>query len=252
MTAGVYALGLGNFLPAPLVNVACRSISNRLDGTSAMRGALSGGLDQLSDLLAVSLVAIPAILAIFFSEPSIYLWGAPLAIIAGGGAVLIIRRLAVLTGTYSFGARALEVASQLQIRSLLQIYAFSIARVVNLHLITLAIHAATDTANVTAVLISVPIVTLAIAALMLPGGIGVSEWSFSAVFAFFAIPTAEIVVFVLANRIVLTGISVLLLIFAILFSFLRLSSGGRKQLGPEHSANRSNETVPRKQERDEK
>ena len=229
MTAGVYALGLGNFLPAPLVNVACRGISNRLSGTSAMRGALSGGLDQLSDLLAVSLVAIPAIAALIFGDPAIYLLGAPLMILFGAGLLMFIQRTQAIARSSAPPTIAIEVTSKLRARGLMQIYVLSIARVANLHLITLAIHAATDTASVLAVIVSVPIVTLAIAAFMLPGGIGVSEWSFSAVFGVMGIPPEEIVIFVLSNRIVLTGTSVFLLVLAILVGFIRLSRASEEQ-----------------------
>src|SRR5256885_13586009 len=62
--------------------------------------------------------------------------------------------------------------------------------------ITLLIHFATGAATVGATIIAIPLVTVAISLAMLPGGLGVSEWSFSAVFAAMRINPGDIVLFV--------------------------------------------------------
>jgi hypothetical protein len=68
------------------------------------------------------------------------------------------------------------------------------------------------------------LITIAISAAMLPGSFGISEWSFSAVFAGFDVPRADTVQFVLANRLLLSSVSIALALIAIAAlstSFLR-------------------------------
>lgn len=227
MITGLFALGFGMFLPSPIVNVICRSLSNRVAGASAIRGAVSGGIDQLSDFFTVALVAVPAVAALLVGLPKIYFIGAPLALLAGFVLVFFAPTWLVWAGS-TFGQPQLRQLPQLERGLLFQIYAISILRVINLNLITLAIYAATGAATISAVLVSVPLVTLAIAAAMLPGGLGVTEWSFSAVFSTFGVPASEIVIFVLANRIVLSAISLALLILAFLAAALIFSRKGAK------------------------
>ena len=228
MVAGLFALGLGALLPAPIVNMACRGLSNRIRGTSAIRGAVSGGIDQISDFLTVTLVAGPALFAFWTSNIVAYAIGAPAALLAGG---ILLFFAPTMLHTIKIFPRAVALASPLlkDRKLLLHAYGISIVRVINLNLITLMIHFATGAATVSAVLISVPLATLAIALSMLPGGIGASEWSFSTVFAGLGVGTDAIVLFVLANRIVLTSLSIILLFVAIVFASISLmgnSSGG--------------------------
>lgn len=207
---GAFALGLGTFLPSPVMNVACRGFANRISGTSGLRGAFSGGVDQVADLAAVMLLAIPAALAFLQQDVAIYWLGVPVAAVAGLAALMAVPMLMQFALRRWRFALLEQIAPLAQGPVLLRIYVISLARVVNLTAMTLAIHAMTGTASAGAVAVAVPLVTVAISAAMLPGAFGISEWSFSAVFAGLGVPRGDIVLFVLANRLVLTGLSLLL------------------------------------------
>lgn len=198
---GAWALGLGTFLPGPIANVTCRGISNRLTGASGLRGAVGGGIDQLADIAIALLFAVPATLAFFARSPLLYVAGCAVAAPTGWVACGLVSKLAA-------GLPAGFARIGLSSRLLCGIYAFTLLRFLNLSAITVMIHFATGAATLGATLISVPLVTLAISAAMLPGGFGVAEWSFTGVFAGLGIPADEITVFVLANRIILTTIGV--------------------------------------------
>lgn len=212
--AGAIALGLGTFLPAPLINVACRGFANRISGTSGLRGAFSGGIDQLADLAVVGLIAIPAIIA--FLRRDLALFAAGAVAMAVLGLLLTLTAPALIRWALTRFAGTERVATLTSRPLLLKIYGISLLRVGNLIVMTLAVHAASGAATATAVIIGVPLVTLAISAAMLPGGFGVSEWSFSAVFAHFGVTKGEIVLFVLANRIILTGLSLTVALVVVL------------------------------------
>ena len=244
---GAFALGLGTFLPAPIVNVACRGLANRVNGASGMRGVLSGAIDQLADLAMVVLLTLPAAIALLYGNVEIYFWGGPAILLFVFG---LIRFSPNLLGNYILPFR-IPKGDQLgrlaNRRLVTTLYGISFLRVVNLTLMTLLVHAAVGTGSAAVVIVSIPLVTLAISAAMLPGAIGVSEWSFSAVFAAFGVASGDIVLFVLANRIVLTALYLLLaLIILALFTLVRRRSVERPSLGamsnemddPEHRESR--------------
>jgi len=211
--AGGLALGLGTFLPAPVVNIACRSLTNRVNGMSSLRGALSGLADQLADLAVIALLAVPAAIALNYRDLGFFLGGALAATLLG---LAIVIQLPKLVHTQYYPIQ-LQKAAPLFERSLLfKIYGISLLRVANLVVMTLAIHAAVGAASISAIVIGTPLITLAISIAMLPGAIGASEWSFSAVFSAYGIPKADIVIFVLANRVVLTGLSLLLMLIVLI------------------------------------
>lgn len=213
---GAFALGLGTFLPAPMVNVACRGVANRLSGASGLRGALSGGIDQLADLAIVALLAIPGAIGLLYHDVSIYYWGGACILLLGFALIQLLPAILSVV-KLPFRIPGLKPLARLADRRLLAaLYGISLLRVANLTLMTLMIHAATGTATITAVVIAIPLVTLAISAAMLPGAFGVSEWSFSAVFGTLGIASTDIVLFVLANRIILTALSLLLALAALI------------------------------------
>lgn len=218
VAVGAFALGLGTFLPAPLINVFCRSLANKVSGTSALRGALSGSIDQAADFAAVLLLAGPATLAIALNDVEWYFILSPVAILAALAAIWAAPAI----------ARRLSACRHIPPRSLillvdrpllLTISGVSLLRTGNLVLMTLAVHWMTGAASTMAIIVGVPLVTVAISLAMLPGSFGISEWSFSAVFAAFGTPPDEIVLFVLANRLVLTTLS---LVFAAVMTGLML------------------------------
>lgn len=214
--ASTFALGLGTFLPAPVINVICRSLANRFSGASGLRGALSGGIDQVTDLAMVVLVAIPAAIAFLRNDLGLYIWGVSLVLLLGLGLILVLPGIIGSVFPH-FAFPGLGRIEALVDRPLLfKLYGISMLRVLNLTLMTLAIHAATGAGTVPAIIIGVPLVTLAISATMLPGAFGVSEWSFSAVFSSFGVSRGDIVLFVLANRTVLTGLSLTLALLVLL------------------------------------
>lgn len=210
---GAVALGLGTFLPSPIITVACRGFANRIRGSSGSRGALSGAVDQAADLAVVVLMALPAGLAFVRRDITIYLAGVPLMVLVGLLGLLLMPKLLCIIRLPPWLARLDGVASPAIRPLLLKLYGISLTRVANLTLMTLAIWAATGAASVNALVIAVPLVTLAISAAMLPGAFGISEWSFSAVLLGMGIERREIILFVLANRIILTALSLLLAIF---------------------------------------
>lgn len=225
---GAFSLGLGTFLPSPMVNIACRGLANRVSGASGVRGAISGGIDQIADFSIIILLTIPAAIAFFHRDLGLYLMGA--AAMALLGLVLIFTLPAIVRVVLpDFLIRALDRITPLVDRPLLlKLYGISLLRVANLTLMTLAIHAATGTASVAAVVIGVPLVTLAISIVMLPGALGVSEWSFSTVFSSFGVAGDDIVLFVLANRIVLTSLSLTLALLVFLAMARALLSGDKE------------------------
>ena len=211
-TSGAIALGLGTFLPSFLTNIAARAISNRLRGDNAVRGAVSGTLDQLTDLAVVVLFVPAAILGVFWHSLPLYLAG---VVVTGGLGFLWLRVAPPIARAFArIGvARHLGDASQRLARRdvLLPIYALSLLRFFCLTAITLLVHFATGAATVSATVIAIPLVTLAISLAMLPGGLGVSEWSFSAVFAAMGIAHGAVVLFVLGNRILLSVMALFLM-----------------------------------------
>jgi uncharacterized membrane protein YbhN (UPF0104 family) len=66
---------------------------------------------------------------------------------------------------------------------------------------------------------------------MLPGAFGASEWSFSAVLAQYGLGGAEIVRFVLANRILLTLGPVLIAVVVVICLVARRSGGASRESG---------------------
>lgn len=227
--AGAFSLALGTFLPSPAINIVCRGLANRVSGTSGLRGAISGGIDQIADLAVVTLVTIPAAIAFLRHDLGLYLMGTTTVALLGLGLLLALPTNVRLVFPHFLIPALDRIAPLVNRPLLLKLYGISLLRVVNLTLMTLAIHAATDTATVAAVVIGVPLVTLAISAAMLPGALGVSEWSFTAVFSSFDVAASDIVLFVLANRIVLTSLSLtlaLLVLLAIAPALLRQGKEG--------------------------
>lgn len=204
---GAYAQGLGTFLPSPLVNVVCRGLANRLNGASGLRGAVSGGIDQIADFAIILLMAVPAAFAFVRRDAQTYYLGVALMLPVG---LLITMLLPVVARSIRLPRplrRKGEILSRLDQPVLLKLYGISLMRLAGLTLMNVVIHAAIGAATMPAILVGVPLVALATSVAMLPGAFGVSEWSFSVVFAGFSIAGDDIVLFVLANRILLTGVS---------------------------------------------
>jgi hypothetical protein len=215
--AGGLALGLGTVLPAPIVNVACRGAANRLSGGSGVRGAVSGGFDQVADFAVTVLLAIPAALALAIGDVRYYLAGAAVALVVGLAAVYPLPALARSPILPAWARRHAHLPLFSQRAVLFKVYAISALRLTNLTLLTVMVHFASGAGTVETVLVAVPLVTLAISVSMLPGAFGASEWSFSAVFVRYGLGSAEIVRFVLANRILLTLGSVAIAVMVVVF-----------------------------------
>lgn len=203
---GAIALALGTFLPPPIIYVACRGLTNRVNGTNPIRGAISGAIDQGADFALVSMMAFPAFVALWMKDLTIFALGALAMALIGFSALLILPQLRWVAELLRRG----RLGGLGRREILLKIYGLSLMRMVNLVAITLMIGVACSVESIEAIIIGVPLVTLAISIAMLPGAIGVSEWSFSAVFAAFALPDADIVTFVLANRLILTSCGIVL------------------------------------------
>jgi uncharacterized membrane protein YbhN (UPF0104 family) len=212
--AGAIAMGLGTILPSVAVNIASRGVANRVRGASGLRGALSGGIDQSADLFVILLLVIPALFSVAQKDLRVFLIGALIMLIAGTVVILslptILQKPALLRRIPQLG----RVMPLTRWPLLVKIYGISLLRVGNLTLMTISIHFACGAASVPAVIMSVPLVTVAIVAAMLPGGVGISEWSFSAVFTVLGVSRDEIVVFSLTNRILLTALPIVLMVIA--------------------------------------
>ena len=222
--SGAWALGLGTFLPGPLANVVCRGVSNRFSGSSGLRGAVSGGLDQIADVSIVALFAIPAAIAFIAHSPGTYVAGAILAALVGWKISAALSADKPLRLTRYLTRKVPGIEPMFTPGLLRRIYALSLMRLLNLTAITLMIHVASAAASFGATLVSVPLVTLAISAAMLPGSFGVAEWSFTGVFARFGVPNYEIASFVLANRLILTTLGIAIGLLAALFTIRRLGA----------------------------
>jgi hypothetical protein len=224
--AGGLALGLGTFLPAPIVNVASRGLTNKMTGNSAVRGAVSGGLDQAADFGITVLLAIPAGLALALGNAGIYAMGAPAMLVAGLLAMSAVPWLARSAWLPACAMRFADLALFSQTAELRKVYGISVLRLVNLSLITVMVGYACGAGTIWSLLIAVPLVALAVSVAMLPGALGSSEWSFSAVLGQYGLGAADIVRFILANRVLLTLAYLaiaLVVVIAIVGSGLRAS-----------------------------
>lgn len=206
-TTGALAQALGTFLPSPLVHAACRGMANRMNGENGLRGAFSGGLDQLADFAVVLLMAVPAAFALAYRDIDIYLLGAALIALIGLGLTILLPALCRSFRRFSICRGKAAILLRFDHPILLKLYGISLLRLANLTGMNLVVHAAIGTATIDAILVGVPLVALATSVAMLPGAFGVSEWSFSAIFDGFGVDPVGIVLFVLANRILFTGVS---------------------------------------------
>lgn len=209
-TSGAIAMGLGTFLPAPVMNVACRSLANRFAGASGSRGAVSGTVDQLSDFVVSAWLAVPAALAMWQNDVRIYFWGIPVMIMAGFAGIFPLMRAKPLLQRYWPLDSKGWIVLLLSRTALFRIYAIALLRLANLTLITIAVHFASGAASPSALAVAVPLVTVATAVAMLPGSIGAAEWSFSAVLRHLGVAPHAIINFVLANRVLLTALPLVL------------------------------------------
>lgn len=209
ITSGL-ALGLGTVLPGPVASIACRSASNRIMGGNAIRGAVGGGLDQFADFAMVCFFVPAALVAIYWNSLAVY--GFSCCVLAVIGWLLITRRRPGHPGVFANWLVHKWPRSEALFTPGLAsaMYRYSLVRFVCLSLITLMVHYASGAASATGALVAVPLVTVAISIAMLPGAFGVSEWSFSGVLALLATPQGEIAVFVLANRLILTGLALVI------------------------------------------
>lgn len=208
--SGAFALGLGTILPSPIVNITCRALANRYAGSSSIRGALSGTLDQLADFAVALLFAIPAVIALHQRDISLYLVGSAAAAVIGVTALAPLAAVGKWAASHNRHSWWRQIAPLLDRKILARLYGISLMRLANATFMNLLIQSATGAATASAVTIAVPIVTVATSVAMLPGAIGISEWSFSKTFSAFEIANPDIVTFVLANRILLTTLSVFL------------------------------------------
>ncbi len=220
---GTFALGLGAFLPSPLVNILCRALANRYARASSLRGAVSGGLDQLSDLVIVVLLSGPALAAFLVRDLKVYLWGGAATLVAGA-AIAFVTPWLLRTLPFGIVQRIFPLFRWSLLRRL---YGLSILRVLNLTLMNILICQAVGAESLSAVLIAVPLVMLATSIAMLPGAIGVSEWSFSGIFSGMGISNASIIPFVLGNRILLTILSLSLALIALAATSFALTRKAR-------------------------
>ena len=208
--AGAIALGLGTFLPGFVTNVAARSVSNRIAGNGAVRGAVSGTIDQLSDLAVVALFIPAAILGIMSRSLSLYFLASIISAAIGYSALGVFP--AILKALGRLSSRVDQASAGLiRTTTLRTIYALSLLRFTCLTAMTLLIHFATGAGTASAAILAVAPVTVAVSLAMLPGGLGISEWSFSAVFTALGVDPQQIVLFVLGNRIILTAIALMLM-----------------------------------------
>lgn len=211
LAVGGLALGLGTLLPGPVVNIACRSIANRVTGMSSLRGAISGTVDQLADLAVIAMLAVPSALALKYPDVTFFLGSALGTSLFG---LIILALLQKFLKTQNFPKKLEDLSKLFEKQLLLKVYGISLLRAINLVIINLAIYASVGTASIPSIVMGVPLIALAMSVAMLPGAIGVSEWSFSAVFSVFGIAHEDIVIFVLANRVLLTGLSLLMMLIA--------------------------------------
>jgi len=219
-TAGAVALGLGTFLPGFVTNVAARALSNRIDGGGAARGAVSGSIDQLSDLAIVFLILPAALLGIALNSLPAFAVAAAAICGIGYAALGFATTVLELLGKFSPRARRASV-SIADLPKLRFIYGLSLLRFACLTAITLLIHVATGAGTASAAILAVAPVTVAVSVAMLPGGLGISEWSFSAVFSALGVDQQQAVLFVLGNRIILSIAAMALMTLAALASSFR-------------------------------
>lgn len=218
-TVGAIALGLGTVLPGPLTNIGSRALSNRLGGNDAIRGAVSGTIDQLADL-AIALLFIPAAI-IGVATQSVSLYAAAIAASSAAGFAMLSVAKSLLAHVSRLSLRRRQVEALARTGALRPIYWLSLLRFACLTAITMLVHFATGAATLSAVIIAIPLVTVAISIAMLPGGFGVSEWSFSAVFATLGVKHEQIVTFVLGNRILLSAGALLVMSVAAALASVR-------------------------------
>lgn len=231
-TSGAIAMGLGTFLPAPAMSVLCRSLANKLAGNSGGRGAASGILDQLCDFVTYAWLAIPAIFAVINQEPASFLFLAPITVALGWPVLLLLSRSEPWIGKRLPSFASTWVGLLISKKTLFRIYAISVLRMINVTAITVLIGLSVQAPiSALALSVSVPLVSIANALVMLPGAIGVAEWSFTAVLSHIGTAEQAIVRFVLANRIILTALPMFVAIAVPLFVTLQKTPRGEREAG---------------------
>lgn len=203
--AAAAATAIGQFLPSPLANAVTRGASNRVhEGKGFRRGLLSSIWEQAFDIYVALALSVAAAVAIGVDKPG---WFAPSAVLAAAAAALPLLLLTPLSKLHYFRRPAPRVDTQLLCTELsLKLFGLSILRFGTLALITIAVAAAANTAiSPIQLVIAVPLVTAATAISMIPGGLGATEWSFTAVLSAQGVGHEAVLAFVLANRLILTG-----------------------------------------------
>lgn len=208
--SGAIAMALGTVLPAPLMSVLCRSLATKIAGAGGRRGALSGLLDQLCDLAICLWFAIPAVIAIIVEDVPGFPLFALIAAVLGLAFVLLLSWLASSLTRHRFPALYEWLASLCRPRNMVVIYLTSVMRAGNLVVLALLISLTSEPIDLVALAVAVPIVAVTNALAMFPGAFGVSEWGFSLVLAHVGVAQNAIISFLLANRVILTGLPMLL------------------------------------------
>lgn len=221
--SGAIAMGLGTFLPAPLMGVACRSIANKMVGTSSLRGALSGTLDQFSDFAIYAWIAIPALLALFSNEVSVFLVFGPAMLILGIPVLCLLSYILSPAKPHWPLSKMKWIALLFSPKTLIRVYILSSLRLINITAITILVGQSIDAQISPLNLgIAVPLVSIANAIVMFPGAIGVAEWSFTTVLGHLGTPEPSQISFVIANRALLTVLPLLLSILVLSYALMRV------------------------------
>ena len=208
LTVGAVAGALGQVAPTPVVTAVLRGASNRAATSAGLgRGVVGGAFDYGTDLLIVA-VALPFCAAWLLPW---WGWGHAVAAVAcalGGGAAAFcvgMRASKRVRAAARRTARALTAAGPGAAPRLLLL---STLRVANLGLISVFVARAAGLTIDAAVLAAVPPVTVSNALVALPGGLGVTEWSFTAALGLAGVPSEAILRFAVANRLLLSAAAV--------------------------------------------
>lgn len=220
----------GQVLPMQLATALARSFGSHLArGSGGVRGALATVFEQMFDLAVVALCGAVSLSCLWTGDLDGWTWRAVTAVALGlvligptlSGAAAAATWLA--TGHGGAGERARRLVRRLADSGLFEgsltrrLFALSVLRFVVLWLMAVATTQAVGL-NISSLQLAaaLPLVVLATALAMTPGGIGVNEWTFAAALTGFGVDFEAATQFALINRVLVAAAALMVAVAGVI------------------------------------
>lgn len=204
----------GQVLPMQLATALARSLGSHLvRGSGAVRGALATVFEQMFDVMVVALTGLASLACWWTGDLGRWPAGAGAAVVLGfaftgpalGGVAAATNSLASAHTIFGDGlgrfGRMLLDARLFEAGLARRLFALSVLRFVVLWLIAIATTQAVGlNISVVQLAAALPLVVLATALAVTPGGIGVNEWTFAAALTAFGVDFETATQCALINR----------------------------------------------------